>query len=480
MKRSELFFSAIRVPMDFLMILLAAFTAFVVRDLRFTRELLELKRIGGLFSVQEYMVIALWMTPFFLLIYALEGLYDIRATRKFRQEAYKVFAATSLALIILIIAIFLKREWFSSRFIILLAWIQAIFFVIAGRYLVHSIQRWLLVHRGMGVHRVLLIGRNGALRRLHETFQSKPWLGYTVTATLGQISIREIKELRRRVGVDEVIVCDPSIPDESQTKLLDYCQVNNIAYKYLPTTLQTARFSIRMFEGEPFIEAEHTPLDGWGKILKRTFDIIGSIFFIVVTSPVMLIIALCIKLEDRDGPVIYKNRRIGDGGEPFFVYKFRYMKWKHCITKENPDFEKAVVYEQKLIAERNVRDDVLYKIKDDPRKMRVGAFIERYSLDEFPQFFNVLLGTMSLVGPRPHQEREVEKYKEYHRRLLTIKPGITGMAQVSGRSDLPFEDEYKLDVFYIENWSLWMDISICFKTLSVLLRGRKNNKENIS
>lgn len=475
MKRSELFFSAIRVPIDYGMVVLAALAAFMIRDLPETRNFFELGRIGRVFSFDEYLVIALWVAPFFLLIYAFEGLYDIRATRKFWREAYKVLAATTLSLVVLIIAVFLKREWFSSRFIILLAWALSVLFVVFGRYLVHSIQQWLLVHRGIGVHRVLLVGRNGVLHRLERTFSEKPWLGYRLSASMGTVSIREIKALRSSIGIDEIIVCDPSVPDEEQTKLLDYCQVNNIAYKYLPTTLQTSHFSVRMFEGEPFIEAEHTPLDGWGKILKRAFDIVGSFLLIILFSPIMLVVALLIKLEDPHGPIIYRNRRIGEDGKQFFVYKFRYMKWEYCITKENPDFEKALAFEQQLIAERNVRDDVLYKIKDDPRRMKIGAFIERFSIDELPQFFNVFLGSMSLVGPRPHQEREVEKYKEYHRRLLTIKPGITGMAQVSGRSDLVFEDEYKLDVFYIENWSIFLDISLCLKTLRVLLRRRKND-----
>jgi exopolysaccharide biosynthesis polyprenyl glycosylphosphotransferase len=474
MKRSELFFSAIRVPVDYGMIVLAALAAFTIRDLPETRAFFELGRIGRVFSFDEYFMIALSVAPFFLLIYAFEGLYDIRATRRFWQEAHKVFSATTIALVVLIIAIFLKREWFSSRFIILLAWSLSVVFVVLGRYLIHSIQRWLLVARGTGVHRVLLIGRNGALERLKRTFSEKPRLGYRLSASMGTVSIREIKEIRKQEGVDEIIVCDPSIPDEEQTKLLDYCQVNNIAYKYLPTTLQTSRFSVRMFEGEPFIEAEHTPLDGWGKILKRAFDMVGSLVLLILFSPVMILVAILIKIEDPLGPIIYKNKRIGEDGKEFFVYKFRYMKWEYCITKENPNFEKALAFEQELIAERNVRDSVLYKIKDDPRKMRVGAFIERYSIDELPQFFNVLLGSMSLVGPRPHQAREVEKYKEYHRRLLTVKPGITGMAQVSGRSDLAFEDEYKLDVFYIENWSIFLDITLCFKTLRVLLRRRKN------
>jgi len=150
------------------------------------------------------------------------------------------------------------------------------------------------------------------------------------------------------------------------------------------------------------------------------------------------------------------------------------MKWDCCVTEENPRLDDALKLENKLIAKQSVRKGPLYKIKDDPRKTQVGKFIEKYSIDELPQFFNVLFGSMSLVGPRPHQEREVEKYMDYHRRLLTIKPGVTGMAQVSGRSDLDFEDEYKLDLYYIENWSLWLDIQICLKTVAVLFRKRRN------
>ncbi len=474
MKRSELLFSTIRVPIDYLMIVCAAFVSFTVRDLPETREFFELGRIAKAFSLSEYMTASFWIAPLFLLIYAFEGLYDIRSTRRLGREMYTVFRATTLALVVLIIAIFLKREWFSSRFIILLAWALSVALVILGRLLLYSIERWLLVHRGVGVHRVLLVGRNGSLARLSRAFSEKPWLGYRLSATVGSVSIREIKSIRERVGVDEIIVCDPSVPDEDQGKLLDYCAVNNIPFRYLPTMLQTSRFSVRIFEGEPIIEVEHTPLDGWGKILKRTFDIFGALFLFVLFSPIMVIVALLIKLEDPKGPVIYKNKRIGENGEEFFVFKFRYIKWEYCITRDNPDFEKALAYERELIADRNVRDDILYKIKDDPRKTRVGAFIERYSLDELPQIFNVFLGSMSLVGPRPHQSREVEKYQEYHRRLLTVKPGVTGMAQVSGRSDLVFEDEYKLDLYYIENWSILLDVLLCLKTARALLRRRRN------
>jgi len=415
------------------------------------------------------------VVPVFILVYAIEGLYKIKVTRKYWQETFKVFAASSLVLVIIIIAIFLQRTWFSSRFIILAGWLLVVIYVSIARLLLHEIQKYLLVKNGLGAHRVLLIGENEQIDEIRKIIKKIPSMGYKIVDQIGTFSLKVIKEIREMKGIDEIILCDPTITDAEQEKIIDYCAINSISYKYIPTSLQTSKVAMGMLDGVPIIEVEHTPLDGWGRILKRVFDIIGSSILIAVSSPIMLLVAIIVKIQDN-GPIVYKNERIGDNGRKFFVYKFRYMKWKYCITKENPNFEEALAYERNLIKEKSLREGPLYKIKNDPRKTAFGSFIEKYSIDELPQFFNVLAGEMSLAGPRPHQEREVEKYKEYHRRLLTIKPGVTGLAQISGRSDLDFEDEYKLDVFYIENWSLWMDISICLKTLGVLFRRRKNNR----
>ncbi len=471
MKRSEIYFSAIQLPVDFLMIVLAALSAYAVRDVP---QILALR--PKLYNVDfvDFLQVVLIIAPLFLIVYAIEGLYTMRATRSPLSEAFKVFRATSLVLVLVIVTIFLKREWFSSRFIILAAWSFMVFYVTFARYIIQRIQKYYLVKKGVGVHRILLVGTNGKIEQLKSLFSARPELGYVTVGQVEAISLHAIKDIREAHGIDEIMVCDPSLTDDEQEKLLDYCQINNITLKYLPTTRETSRFTMSIFNGEPIIEFQHTPLDGWGKVLKRAFDIVGGAVLTILFSPIMLVIAILTKLEDPDGPIIYTNERIGEDGQKIPVFKFRYMQWKWCINKKNPNFEAAVEYEKQLIAERSLRHGPLYKIKDDPRKTRVGAFIERYSLDELPQFFNVLRGEMSLVGPRPHQKREVEKYSEYHRRLLTIKPGITGMAQVSGRSDLEFEDEFRLDVFYIENWSLWVDIVICLKTAGALIRRRKN------
>ena len=456
-----------------MMILLAAATAYFLRGMPQFQAYVS--KVFNL-AFEDYIRFALTVAPFFLLILAVEGLYSMRATRRFWQEAYGVMKSITFGLIILIIAVFLNREWFSSRFVILVGWMLAVFYVVAARYIIQRIQKWLLIHKGTGIHRVLLIGYNDKMKKMRRLLTQNKELGYRVVDQIDDASISHIKNIRAARGIDEIIIGDPSLTDDEQEKLFDFCEINNIVYRYFPTTLQTTHFSMRIWNGDPIIVFQHTPLDGWGRVMKRIYDLVAGFFLTVLFSPLMLMIALLIKLEDPDGPIIYKNERIGENGRKFFVYKFRYMQWKYCITKENPELKDAVALEKELIEERNVRQgDVLYKIKDDPRKMWIGAIIERYSLDELPQFFNVLKGEMSLVGPRPHQEREVNRYSEYHRRLLTIRPGVTGMAQVSGRSDLAFENEFHLDVFYIENWSLWLDILICLKTAKVLLRRRKNN-----
>ncbi len=475
-KRSELVFSAVQVPVDAIMIILASLSAFAIRNIP---EILSLKPKLYNFPLKVYLTVILMMAPVVILIYAIEGLYNLQVTRKFWHEALKVFSATSIALVVVIVSIFLKREFFSSRFVILAAWVLIVVFVSVGRYLLRKIQKKLLISRGMGVHQVLLIGSNSKIDKIKNIIGNDPSLGYQIVGHVDTGNIREIRQIKKQKGIDEIIICDSTLTDSEQEKLIDYCAINNVSYKFIPTTLQTARFEAGIFSGEPIIEVRNTPLEGWGKILKRAFDIVASIFLIGLFSPLMTLVALLIKIESffekkKAGPIIYKNERIGGDGEKFEVLKFRYMKWEMCTDPNTTEGRKAIEYEKKLIKDKSLRHGPLYKIKNDPRKTRVGAFIEKYSIDELPQFFNVLKGEMSLVGPRPHQQREVEKYSEYHRRLLTIKPGVTGMAQVSGRSDLEFEDEYKLDVYYIENWSLWQDIQICLKTVLVLFKRRSN------
>jgi len=250
--------------------------------------------------------------------------------------------------------------------------------------------------------------------------------------------------------------------------LLDFCREKNIVFKFIPDMFQSqaALFEMETLSDITLIEVKRTPLDGWGRVIKRVIDIVFSSLALVVLFPFFLLIALGIKL-DSAGSVYARLDRVGQTKKRFKLYKFRSMfKGTHRM-KYNPDG--TLSEEFKKLNERG--EGPLFKTHNDPRVTKFGRFIRKTHLDEFPQLFNVLKGDMSLVGPRPHEPEEVAKYEKRHRKLLTIKPGITGMSQVNGSSDLDFEREVKLDVFYIENWSLSLDVILLFKTFLIFIKG---------
>jgi len=231
--------------------------------------------------------------------------------------------------------------------------------------------------------------------------------------------------------------------------------------------VRRTNINVETISGIPIISLKPTPLDGWGKVIKRFIDIIGATLGLIILSPIFLITAIAIKLDSK-GSIIFSKledgspaRRVGQKEKLFTCYKFRSMfKDTHHLRK--------------TLENKNLRKDgPLMKIANDPRVTRVGKFIRRYSIDELPQLWNVLIGNMSLVGPRPHLPEEVAKYQKQHHFVFNIKPGLTGLAQISGRSDLSFEEESKLDRFYIENWSILSDLKIILGTLGVIAKGYK-------
>ena len=474
MKKSELFFSALQVPVDYLMILLAGA---LVYYLRFRSRLIEVFPLpqSEIINKGQYAKFVLIIGIFFIITYAVDGLYRIKSTKKIISQIYQIFRSTAIVITIFIVLFFLNRDLFSSRFIILAGGLFVFLFVSLGRLTLRFFQNYLLKTKGIGRHRLLLIGLNGFCSTIKRKVKNDLSFGYKIVGHLDKIDLQRIERIRQLKGIDEIIECTPGVDKDELLKLKDYCIRRRITFKYLPTMLQSSNFSVDIFLGEPLIEIKNTPLDGWGKIIKRAFDIIGALVGIIIFSVPMLLAALAVWLESGR-PIIFKNERVGHKGK-FDLYKFRYMKNKYCHGKQySPEHNRrALKFLEELIAKQSIKKGPLYKIKNDPRKTKVGTFLEKYSIDELPQFFNVLKGEMSLVGPRPHQPLEVKKYQDYAKRVLTIKPGITGMAQVSGRSDLSFEDEVRLDIFYIENWSLWGDIKIILKTIPSLFAKRKNN-----
>jgi exopolysaccharide biosynthesis polyprenyl glycosylphosphotransferase len=410
-----------------------------------------------------------------VVIFALEGLYKIQFTKGRLMELYQVTRAIIIGLMGIVLILFLKPEWFSSRFVILTGAIIAVFLISLARMSLRSFQIYLLTKKAIGTRRLFLIGKNDFAESLKRIIKNRPQMGYKLVDHRDEIDFKRLKLLKKQGRIDEVIQSNPKLNKKDLFQLKEFCIQNKIVFKYIPTLLQTANFKLEILLGEPLIEIKNTSLEGWGKIIKRGFDVCGALVGIILFGPIMLITAIVIWIESGF-PAIYFNRRVNHRGGEFNLYKFRYMKreYSHGQQFSAKHNRKALKFLDDLIAKQSIKKGPLYKIKNDPRKTKFGTFIEKYSLDELPQFFNVLKGNMSLVGPRPHQPMEVEKYKDYQRRVLTIKPGITGMAQISGRSDLSFEKEVKLDIFYIENWSLWKDLRIIYRTIPTLLRRRQN------
>lgn len=472
MKKSELFFSFLLVPLDFLMIILAGISAYNIRFSEFTREL---RPVIFNLPFNSYLQAVVLIALLWLIIFAFAGLYNIKSARKLVKEIYRVVLACSTGLMLIVILIFFRRELFDSRFIVLAAWLLAIIYISLSRSLVRFTQR-LLFNYGIGVHKVVLVGSSKTTDSLIKVFSERKDSGFEVVKRLRDFNIetgQEMEEFLKTKEFDEIIQADPNLSKAEVLRMYDFADEHHLTFKYAADLLGTKVLKTEVTEiaGIPIVEIKKTPLDGWGRIAKRIFDVLVSGILIIILSPILAITAALVKLDSR-GPVFFSRRedgspvfRVGQGGKLFTYFKFRSMIQGAHSLRSNAEF---------LAQNVNLRSDgPMMKFKDDPRVTRFGRFIRRWSIDELSELFLVFKGDMSLVGPRPHLPEEVAKYENRHKKVLTIKPGITGMAQIAGRSDLSFEDEVKLDTYYIENWSLLLDLAILLRTPLAVVRGRQ-------
>lgn len=461
MKRSELFFSSLLVPVDFLMILAAGIFAYYFR---FSAIAIGWKPVIFDLSLRDFLEILIFADFFILVIFSIAGLYNLKLTRRLIEEFFQISIAISAGIAGIILFTFSIQEPFSSRFIVLAGWAMAIILVNLGRFSIRTIQRW-ASRFGYGVYRVLLIGSNGVASSLLKEIQSKPDLGYRAVGAIANFNEDDLLRIYKNKGIDEIVQCDPDLDKKKSLYLIDFCQERHIDFKFVPNLFETLATNVEVtaFAGMPIVELKKTSLDGWGKIMKRLIDFWGALLGIIILFPFFLVVALIIKL-DSQGNILVKLKRVSRG-KIFDLYKFRSMV-------QPKGYKNAEHLKKNLVDLNERKGGPLFKIKDDPRVTRFGRFIRRVRIDEFPQLINVLKGEMSLVGPRPHQPDEIKNYQKHHQKLLTIKAGMTGFAQISGSSDLPFEEEVRLDTYYIENWSLLKDIIILIRTAILFFRDR--------
>jgi exopolysaccharide biosynthesis polyprenyl glycosylphosphotransferase len=345
-----------------------------------------------------------------------------------------------------------EKELFYSRILLIHSTIFLLLFVTASRICIRLIKRSLLRHNIGSIH-IVSVGSIPLSGGGFAMVQREPRYTYNGHLT----TLQELTQAT--YPIDQVIQTDPS-PDSAETlAIIDYCRSEHIDYAFLPPVFADVPHQLRIERVRSVLLIKFLPtaLDGWGKVIKRAFDIVISILLIIVLIPVFAVTALVILLTDGL-PIFYTSKRVGQYGKTHIpVLKFRSMV-------------KQAEQQKAGLLQKNERDGPLFKIKNDPRVTRFGRLIRRFDIDELPQLFNVLMGHMSLVGPRPHLPTEVARYKAYERRVFAVKPGITGLAQISGRSDLRFEEEVQLDLQYIEEWSLRRDIKILLYTVGVVLR----------
>lgn len=469
MKRSEILLMILQVPVDFLMLMLAALTAYAWR---FSDWAIAWRPIMFALTVRDFVHISLWVAFSWLIIFAFVGLYSVDANRRFARDVGRVVLACSTGLAAIALYVLFSQEQFDSRFLIVAGWLAAIVFVSFGRLLMRGL-KGLLYRLGIGQRRIVVIGQDAVAEAMITVMRERPELGYRVVAVFANFT--EAANKLKKITCDEMLFANARAHEEEALAAVDFCNEHHLIFKYSADLFATysANMSVNPLAGVPVVELRRTPLDGWGRVTKRLCDIVVSLVAIVIFSPILVVCALAVWLE-TGRPIIYKNQRVGIRGLEFFTYKFRSMYQKDST---GPQFgeagKKAELRERTLIKKQNTKTGPIYKIAADPRVTKVGNFLRRWSLDELPQFFNVLGGSMSVVGPRPHQPREVGKYDKPYRKVLTIKPGITGLAQISGRSDLSFEEEMRLDILYIEKWNLLLDIIIILKTPFVLFKKRK-------
>jgi exopolysaccharide biosynthesis polyprenyl glycosylphosphotransferase len=471
MKRSELLFNLISIPMDTLMLLLAGTVSFYLR-------LHTETYIGPVMfdlQLQEFLMVLAKVIPLLLVIFAALGLYRLRGTRRFVREFNRILVGASLGMLIAIVLFFFDQSIFPSRFIILTAWGLGILFVLLGRFILKLVQE-AAFRRGYGLHRLLVVNGSGTDAGIIENFLQNRSHGYKVVGEIpnDDQTVAALELLAN--DIDEIMQANPAATSSQNLALLQFARRKGLEFSFVPNLFEVQRNIIELdnFKGVPIIKLKNTPLEGWGKVIKRLVDIVASLVCLIISAPIALVIFLAVKLTSP-GPAIYKHKRSGHKQE-FVFYKFRSM-YTHLSVGDGFGSTEAEVVLTELLKQQNPdnREGPLWKIKDDPRITKVGRFLRRTKLDEIPQFWNVLIGNMSMVGPRPHLPEQVEQYRQHYGRVFSIKPGIFGVTQIAqmSRPNLPFEEEVRLDTYYIENWSLWWDIKIMIKSLFKLLFERK-------
>lgn len=456
---------------DFLALIAAFVAAFVLR------VTLSNVPIAHAVHARTYLEIFVIVLPFWILIFGLLGLYNNNIYEKRFVEFGRLFIGSFVGLLFVIFINFLsKNPLFPSKLVPIYGFGLGFLFLIIFRNMARLIRTELFSFK-IGLNNLIVVGNTTMSAELVDLLHDSRQSGYKILGVIGsKYALGEhthvptytsfADALTRIKEPVHTIIQTELYADESRNRdLLEYAQVNHVAYRFVPgnTELFVGNIDVQLFRGSiPVIAVHQTALIGWGRIVKRVFDLIFSTIAIIVTSPLLLLIAIAVKISSP-GPVFFRQVRLTRFNREFRVFKFRSQYIQY--GKGTPEDDFALMGRPELAKKFRENGDYL---EHDPRITPVGRFLRRSSLDELPQLFNVFKGDISLVGPRALIPKELSVYEKRHT-ILSVKSGITGLAQVSGRKNITFEERRKLDIYYVQNWSFWLDLTILVKTVRVVL-----------
>ena len=424
-------------------------------------------------TVSAYVPFAFLFTVLMLLAFQIDRVYQQWRGRPWLDQVYHIINAMAKSVVVILAIIFVLQPLQYSRLLFVEAGVIVTILLALSRMVQAEIEGRLRA-RGIGVDRVIIVGAGEVGRTVMRTIVARSELGYQIVGFVddnpqkGQTDIgpfkglgplRNLSRLIVEEAVDEVIITLPWMYHRKIMSIVRECERRQVSARIVPDLFQMSlsRVDVDDLGGVPLIGVREVGFGRGALLIKRVVDVAGAVVGLTIGAPFIALIALAIRL-DSPGPAVFRQTRVGAGRKTFECYKFRSMR-------------EGAEEEMEQLRELNEADGPIFKIRDDPRLTRVGRFLRHTSLDELPQLWNVLRGEMSLVGPRPPLPVEVTRYMEWHKRRLEVRPGMTGLWQVSGRSHLSFDEMVLLDVYYIENWSLWLDLKILLRTIPAVLSG---------
>lgn len=461
---------AIWVTIDIIFINLAFLLAYW---LRYEVQLFRTVEPSFYVTYTVYWPVVLLFTTLLILVFRHQGLYRVRRSFSWLEEFYAILNGTATGTIITIVIVFLHSPSFYSRIIFIYASLFTVGLLSMSRLFKLALL-WKLRRQGIGVKRLLIVGLGEVGRSVIRAVMAHPENGLQIIGFLDDDPVKQetnigpfkafgtigkLDEVLLTEYVDEVVITLPWQYHHKILSIMVHCEYKGVRVRIVPDLFQMTMTQMRISEiaGIPMISTREVSISGLNQVVKRGLDLIAATSLLIILAPIMGLIALLIKLESA-GPVLFTQTRVGKNGRLFTIYKFRSMV---------ADAEA----QQDTLENLNEANGPLFKIKRDPRITISGRWLRKFSLDELPQLYNVLRGDMSLIGPRPPLPKEVAQYQEWHKRRLEVAPGITGLGQVSGRSELTFDEVALLDIYYIENWSLVLDTKILLQTIPRVILG---------